>query len=513
MRGFFLTVGLILSGLSFAQGEAPPAVPAQRPSAPTTFIAQGEAVEIPDAGFTIVPPIGWEVFRNASGASLFFQAPKVEGAPGVITYQPNIRVMVINEPRPIDESTKEEYSKLIVEKNGNLGGVANFNVRSAEKVTFGSGIEGFLYYTEFALAGTPMMQMHVLVSSASKHFLMTYVDLASSFEAENSPGLTTAYTSMQGITLDSKPIERFANYYVIGGVISALLVLLIFIRFVRGYNMKRLGERIESEDGSDSSSARDDDDELSDVALLSSIDHQGDDELPETREASKPVPKPRKAPALEIPKPSAPRPAPVAPKPAHRAPAAPVPSFVEQTHEDETTDSGRFLHRSAAEDHDDEGPGYRVISRSSNMRPASDVSEFKPMTVVTTAKKAKNQKVANPAKMKDVRPAIEDEGSDVARLSEILPNTGDTKKKKSFFSWGKGKDKDDDDLPSPAGGHIGDEDSWDEESQTAAKSNRGKDSSKKLKKDEEHPMSEVAGWNLKSDSSRSRTERAAASLR
>ncbi len=485
MKSLFLALGLTICGLAHAEASGtPPAVPAATPAAPSTFIANGERIEIKEAAFTIVPPSGWEVLKNFSGASYYFQAPKIEAEPGVVTYQSNIRVMVLNEPKPIDDTTKDEVGKLIVDKNGALPGITNYAIRSADKVTLQGGAEGFLYYTEFSLGSTPMMQMHIMTSSATKTFLMTYTDLASVFEAENSPGLTTAYTSLQSATVDSKPAERFAQYYVVGGGVLALILLLIIIRVIRGFNMKRLGEKIESEDPSDTARSDDDDDDpYSDaVEIQSSVARIDDEDMPETREATKPMPKVNKPVAAPTPPPAAkaaPK-APSVPKPAPVAPAAPAFARDERTKVTGTTPPP--LAAAPQSEHDEWQEA-----------PASELVETKPKTVVTT-KKAKPQKVANPAKMKDLE-ADDQENSEVARISEILPNTGDSKKKKGFFSWGKGKKDDDDEIDmSSKKGHIGDEDSWDEESQKAPK---GSSKSKKGR-DEPEPLSEVAGWNLDS---------------
>ncbi|RZA17980.1 MAG: hypothetical protein EOP10_21795, partial [Proteobacteria bacterium] len=308
MRGLLLAVGLILSGVSSAQGAGgPPPVPEAKPPEPTTFVAQGEAVEIPAEGFTIVPPVGWQVVKNNPGTTLLFQGPKVEPKPGEITYQANIRIMSL-EPEPMDDLSKDKYSKLILENSSKLGGISGYNLRSTDKVTLASGSLGYLYYTEFSLGAVPMMQMHVLASSAKHAYLMTYTDLASAFEGENSPALATAYTSMQSVKLDSKPADRFAQYYVIGGIVVALLLLLIITRFVRSYSMKRLGDRIESEDGGETS-ARDEDDEVSGFAEIGSGSrrHRDEDEdeeqMPETREAQRPAAKAKSAP---VPAPRAP---------------------------------------------------------------------------------------------------------------------------------------------------------------------------------------------------------------
>ncbi|RZA19431.1 MAG: hypothetical protein EOP10_19595 [Proteobacteria bacterium] len=491
MRGLLLAVGLILSGLSFAQGAgAPPPVPEAKPAAPTTFVAQGEAVEIPAEGFTIVPPVGWQVLKNNPGTTLLFQGPKIEPKPGETTYQPNIRIMSLD-PEPMDDLSKDKYSKLILENSSKLGGISGYNLRSTDKVTLASGSLGYLYYTEFSLGAVPMMQMHVLTSSAKHSYLMTYTDLATAFEGENSPALATAYTAMQSVKLDSKPADRFAQYYVIGGIGVALLLLLIITRFVRSYSMKRLGDRIESEDGGETS-ARDDDDEVSGFAEIGSgsrrhrQDDEDEEEMPETREAQRPAAKAKSVPA---PAPRAPAPAPAptqkaAPAPlpkaapvqkqaSARAPIAPRSEFSEQSAKMERTTASNDRPDLPLDDGD----------------PVSNYSEIKPKTVVTT-KKAKPQKVQNPAKMKDIEADADEEGSDVARLSEILPNTGDTKKKKGFFGFGKSKSDDDDGNEKSA--RIGDEESWD---------NKSKKSSKKSKDDDEQPMSEVAGWNLKDGSS------------
>lgn len=474
MRGLFLTLGLILSGLSFAQGEgSPPPVPAATPTEPVPVIAQGETVTIEGAGFTITPPIGWEIVEGGAGASFLFQAPKVEAIPGgPVVYQSNLIIAAMNGPRPFDETTQKEFSDWIMTKGPNLA--TNYNIRSSDKVTLQGGDEGFLYFTEFTQGGQPMMQMIIMVSSASKHFLMTYTDLATVFETGSSPEYTAAFNAMHSAKLDSKPPERWTQHYIAAGLVLALLVLMIIIRVVRGYNMRKLGDRIDSDDGD--SSSRDDDDDDDDVSGIAqfkghSNNRSSDDDdddfntgMPETREAVRPAPKSAKRSAPAPVQPAAPRAPAPAPKPAPRAPAPPPASEFAEENLEKTTSAGKAAKNKVVSEHEEE-EDYG----SWKDEPRSDLSDIQPQPITT--KKAKPQKVANPAKMKD----LEDDGteaSDVARLSEILPNTGDTKKKKGLFGWGKGNDAagDDEDDVKP---------------------------SKKSSKNDDPPMSEVAGWNLK----------------
>ncbi|MBC7660463.1 MAG: hypothetical protein H7249_12265 [Chitinophagaceae bacterium] len=535
MKRLLLALSLV-SAAALAQ-SAPPHVPAEAPKTPTQFVAQGEAVEIPEAGFTITPPQGWTVIRDGSGASLLFQGPKPQEKPGVVTLQPNIRVMKFEGPRPMDDSTKEEYSKIIVDKNSTLSNrISNYSIRSAERVKLQNGIDAFLFYTEFTFDSTPTMQMHVLVSSASKHFLMTYTDLASVFEKENSPGLAVAYTSMQGVKLDSAPPDRFLMFYYIGAGIAALFVLLLITRIIRGQRMKRLGERIESEDGGEEVSTDDDDDSKSAIAELDDDhDHKShgthDDEydtgdteeahhseevpLPKTKAAPIPAPKvavktpapkvevtaPAPVPKVEV-KVKVPIPAP-APKVEVKAPKveakekAPAPKPKEKAKvEPVATGVARFEGRvrknttsatvppasqpmsEAPQSHstplsaawnlnESEGHSQDHDDDDDNEREVSAVSHVQPQPIITSASKSKHQKTTPSVRMKEQVPVSHhshddeenevDDGVDmkadessVARISEILPNTGDTKKKKKgFFGWGKGKkdqeERDDDD--------------------------------------------------------------------
>jgi hypothetical protein len=100
-----ILIGLLLgSMMPLLRAEAPP--PPRPPEAkeevkPEPVVSTGERVEIPDVGFSIVPPNGWLVHKESHGSSLLFEAPR---QPDQI-YQPTIQVMVFSKHRYIDDVT------------------------------------------------------------------------------------------------------------------------------------------------------------------------------------------------------------------------------------------------------------------------------------------------------------------------------------------------------------------------------------------------------------------------
>jgi hypothetical protein len=540
MKSLLIAFCLSVSAVkALAQGAGgPPPVPAEIPKQPASFVADGSsAVEIPEAGFKIVPPAGWEVIPGGSGARLLFQAPKPADVPGVFTLRPSMRVMMFDEAVPMDDATKDLYYKKIVEGNSNASSaISNYMIRSADAIKLANGMDAYLYYAEYTHSTVPTMQMHVLVSTAHKHFIMTYTDLASVFENQGA-GLTTAYTSMQGVTLDSAPPERFTTMIYIGSAIVLVLLLLVTMRVVRGYRMKKLGERIESEDGGDATTDDDNDYSRSGVSAISEVaeshDHDDDYEMPETQEAparraetpapapkkaapapapKAPAPAPKPAPVVAKEKPVAPKPEPVkAPVPAPTPAPAPA-AFEARTRK--TTVSSEVTpppHVSAVSESDAPTSSAWNLSESDdhnddNDFETSDVSELKSKPVIAPATKSKHQKAPAPARMEV---DMDGDVSKVARLSEILPNTGDSKKKKKgFFGWGKKTEEEDDQIESPMhdNAELDGEDDWDNSSKKKSKDKGPTPKAKTVAQAKPvsavaaQPVSQVSeiadGWNL-----------------
>lgn len=175
------------------------------PEAREFVVSQGQPMEVAEAGFTITPPEGWEVYRDFGGATLHMQVPHDAQA----KYQRAIQVLRFAEPRFVDSLTVEEFRDLLIKKiTDSSGSVQDFQVRSDMVVDLTPDLKGILYYTQYAYEGVRLMQVHVLVSSATNHYLMTYTDLAEFFESDDNPNLSTAWKSLTSIVLDSRGPTR-----------------------------------------------------------------------------------------------------------------------------------------------------------------------------------------------------------------------------------------------------------------------------------------------------------------
>ena len=206
-----------------------------------------ENIEIPDTGFSIIPPRNWSIQRNALGSSLIFEAPKNPGS----NYQPTIQVMVFNGYRYVDDLTENEYGKIILDKFSKASNrISDYHLRSADAIQMQTGQPALLYYTEFNLDNVAMMQMHILISSDKNHFLMSYTDLAKTFEDENSPGLAIAYASMHSARVAREAPSAMVSSDRCRQHIMLLLGLLFCIRFIRSRRISQLGDEFEEENTS-----------------------------------------------------------------------------------------------------------------------------------------------------------------------------------------------------------------------------------------------------------------------
>jgi hypothetical protein len=288
MKQLILIGLLLVSMMSGLRAEGPPSPP-RPPEVKEEIkeeprISTGERIEIPDVGFTIIPPNGWMVHKNSHGSSLLFEAPK---QPNQI-YQPTIQVMVFSKHRYIDEVTMKEYGDLIVEKFGKMSNrVSGYRLRDAAIQRLETGDPSILYYTEFQYDDVAIMQMHILISSATNHFVMTYTDIAKIFEDESSPGLAIAYTSMHSAQLATRPPWRWRGFAIAGGVALMLIVGWFSMRFMRARRLARLGQRIEDEDSKEITQDEESHYYSRHSRMTQAESHVGDDEWAASKPQSK----------------------------------------------------------------------------------------------------------------------------------------------------------------------------------------------------------------------------------
>jgi hypothetical protein len=208
-------------------------------------ISDGTRISLPEKGLSIVPPTGWEVHRKYPNTTLLLQVPYKKG----MEYQRTIQVMRFSGGVPIDDVSGHEFNEIIEQKYSQAeGSISDYRMRNHMVTTMGDSSKGILFYSEFMLQETAIMQAHILVSSADNHYLMTYTDLASHFEGEKaSEFLTTAWDSMISSKLESEAPVRMRVPIVFAFAFGFSILMVLLVLSVRKYKAGRGYESIMGE--------------------------------------------------------------------------------------------------------------------------------------------------------------------------------------------------------------------------------------------------------------------------
>lgn len=225
----------LLLGLNQASNNAP--------------LADGSEVQVDRKGFSITPPVGWEIHRDFPGTSLMLQIPFSKQIP----YQRTIQIMTFSGAEFMDEVTAQTYKDRIKQKYTKSNhSIENFDVRNPIMTEMQDNRKGILFYSSFSLEGKPMMQAHILVSSDKAHYLITYTDVASHFEGDDvGEHLNIAWNAMTSIKLNGPTPERFKvpSLILFGFLLLCGIGLLIYLvrkrqtrKKLRGLNFEETGD-------------------------------------------------------------------------------------------------------------------------------------------------------------------------------------------------------------------------------------------------------------------------------
>lgn len=188
-------------------------------------------VVVEDKGFSIMPPEGWEVSNSLPDLTLFMQVPKDAETP----YRRSLQVRYSHDSKVIDDLEGKQFKDVLKERRGNALRVARYEVDDPVLVKLANGQPAILYYAYFTLDQTELMEMHLLMGSEEGHFLLTYTDRASAFQARG-PGtpLDRVYRSMLSAEVTSPSGSRFEFATKAGLTLLVLLILGWAFRFYQG---------------------------------------------------------------------------------------------------------------------------------------------------------------------------------------------------------------------------------------------------------------------------------------
>jgi hypothetical protein len=196
-------------------------------------VGQGERIVIEDKGFSIVPPVGWMIELEVPRVSLSMVALVPEGV-----YPSNINVIRFNGPMILNQQSAGKFAeKIIKDFPSTSPSIESYTLRDSQQIQLTDGRQSFLFYVDFISSGKRMMQAHVLTSSQTNHYLMTYTDLAENFEP-NAEGMqaqvfNAAWETLASLELDSpSPVPSKDLFWIVGSVVGLLIFWFVF-SFIR----------------------------------------------------------------------------------------------------------------------------------------------------------------------------------------------------------------------------------------------------------------------------------------
>jgi hypothetical protein len=182
---------------------------------------KGGRVTLPEKGFSMQIPIGWKYRKDLPRTTLFMRPEKLKEG----DYPRNVSVLRFSEPMVINSTSAEKFSNFLVKNFPSASAeIADFKLRNYEEVKMNDDRPALLIYTDFLIGSKPMMQAHVLVSSQTAHYLVSYTDQADNFETPQgiSESFATIWESMTSIELDSASpqiLEGFQWWIYLGGIV------------------------------------------------------------------------------------------------------------------------------------------------------------------------------------------------------------------------------------------------------------------------------------------------------
>ncbi len=212
------------------------------------IIADGNPITNEAFNFKITPPLGWEVSTNTGNLTLIMQEPKIE-APDYEKpkYQRNITLAVMHKASPIDDKKASEISKALYDSFGKDSSLADFKVTEHKLFNYKGKNDGLVVYSAYRMGEFELAQMHVLVSSQDKQYMMTYTDLADRFQGQDG-AFEKAWNSMVSIEVSGSAPSRFDEikpYVISGAIVGILAVLLLGVtwrRSKRDYHSENLDD-------------------------------------------------------------------------------------------------------------------------------------------------------------------------------------------------------------------------------------------------------------------------------
>ena len=226
---FFIKIIVMLSCIFFVSDIS--SANEKKLTANSTFEAYGERlyIEQPSISFNSVP--GWvgEYYPD-SGVTL-----KMTGAEHVIKeknttykYRPSFSIRTVHHPSPIDEQRKKQFIEEITHQFTEAVPHKEFQILNSTDYQTLQPSQAYVVYSSYVSSGLDIIQIHVLLSSATEQFILSYSDLDELFRTD-SERAQIPWQMIGSFEVQGNPSPRYAGL-VLYGSLSILILLIVIIR-------------------------------------------------------------------------------------------------------------------------------------------------------------------------------------------------------------------------------------------------------------------------------------------
>lgn len=227
--GFFL-LNQLFSSTVLAEGEKTAPDPGANVS--VSQPDKGAVHHIESLGINLQILDGWIPEEGVMGMSLVVRPPKeTKVVYDKVTYRPNLTVVAMHEPAPIDEEEVKVLKESIQKDISAGAGVASVSIDSHSFFDYKNKNDGLAVYSSFEMGEAMMSQLHIYVSGNKNRFLLTYTDLSSKFQDEDH--MNSIWAMMTSIDIVGEPPLRYKNLMILSVIIFGVLFSGVMLSWLR----------------------------------------------------------------------------------------------------------------------------------------------------------------------------------------------------------------------------------------------------------------------------------------
>lgn len=207
-------------------------------------IADGSRLSLADKGFSITPIAGWKIIEGDANISLILESTVKHN-----DYLANIQINTFNDPVYMDQFSAEHFGEWFTKRLNEKIVLNDLTPHESQTTKLANGASALLFFYDFTANGKAMMQVNLVASSGTHHYILTYNDLKANFEInESTGGYAAAWTIMSSIETDTMVGKRYDMAVEGGLILAGLMMIFGFFFGIRNWRRRTLLKEFDNQD-------------------------------------------------------------------------------------------------------------------------------------------------------------------------------------------------------------------------------------------------------------------------